>query len=201
VDVGRGEAEAEERFRALFADTVRPLLGYVLRRTAVPSDAADVVAETFLVAWRRIDDVPVGGDAARPWLFGVARRVLGNHRRGERRRSRLGERLRQELADVVAADPAVRSADVGAVAAAMARLDEADREVLRLTSWEGLSPAEVAVVMGVPAATARSRLHRARNRLRAELVSAGWDDGERSGVGGQVTAGGRVLAQDTGCDR
>ena len=68
-------SSAEERFTALFEATRLPLLAYAVRRVADPADAADVVAETYLVAWRRLDDVPAGADA-RPWLFGVARRVL-----------------------------------------------------------------------------------------------------------------------------
>ncbi|WHP17872.1 RNA polymerase sigma factor [Cellulomonas sp. ES6] len=90
----------DERFAALFERTHRPLLAYALRRVSDPADAADVVAETFLVAWRRLDDVPAG-EAARPWLFGVARRVLANHYRGERRRDALADRLRDQLTEVV----------------------------------------------------------------------------------------------------
>ncbi|PZR52144.1 hypothetical protein DNL40_13095 [Xylanimonas oleitrophica] len=70
---------------ALFDSTHRALLAYTVRRVTDPADAADVVVETFLVAWHRLDDLPVGADA-RPWLFGVARRVLSNFHRGERRR-------------------------------------------------------------------------------------------------------------------
>jgi RNA polymerase sigma-70 factor, ECF subfamily len=82
----------EERFAALFDRTHRPLLAYAVRRVADPADAADIVAETFLVAWRRLDEVPPD-EQARPWLFGVARRVLANYYRGEHRRHALGERL------------------------------------------------------------------------------------------------------------
>ncbi|MEV4259420.1 RNA polymerase sigma factor, partial [Spirillospora sp. NPDC049652] len=85
------------RFEDLYAENRAKVLGYALRRTGDPQDAADVVAETFLVAWRRLDDVPPG-DEARLWLYGVARRVLAGQRRGERRRSALGARLRSELA-------------------------------------------------------------------------------------------------------
>ena len=69
------------------------MLAYVLRRVERAEDAGDVVAETFLVAWRRMDKVPAG-DEARLWLYGVARRQLANQRRGELRRSRLADRLR-----------------------------------------------------------------------------------------------------------
>jgi RNA polymerase sigma-70 factor (ECF subfamily) len=73
--------DAHIRFRRLFDDAERDLLAYALRRVDRPEDAADVVAETFLVAWRRLDDVPPGAQA-RLWLYGVARRQLANQRRG-----------------------------------------------------------------------------------------------------------------------
>src|SRR5437870_5088069 len=81
-----------ERFRAIYVENYLAVLAYALRRTETDDDAADVVAETFLVLWRRLDDAPAG-DQTRPWLYGVARRVLSNARRSERRRSRLVARL------------------------------------------------------------------------------------------------------------
>jgi RNA polymerase sigma factor (sigma-70 family) len=163
-------AEAEpERFRRLFADTERELLAYALRRVDRAEDAADVVAETFLVAWRRLDAVPEG-DEARLWLYGVARRQLANQRRGELRRSRLADRLGAELRAAVGPSQASEDHRVAAVRAALARLEEDDREILRLSGWEELTPSEIAAVMGLPGVTVRSRLHRARKRLRTELL-------------------------------
>jgi RNA polymerase sigma-70 factor (ECF subfamily) len=156
-------------FRRLFAANERELLAYVLRRVDRAEDAADVVAETFLVAWRRLDDLPPG-DEARLWLYGVARRQLANQRRGQLRRSRLADRLRAELPAAVARARSPEDHRVAAVRAALARLDEEDREILRLTSWEGLTPSEIAAVMGLPGVTVRSRLHRARKRLRTEVL-------------------------------
>jgi RNA polymerase sigma factor (sigma-70 family) len=158
-----------DRFSRLFADTERELLAYALRRVDRAEDAADVVAETFLVAWRRMDRVPPG-DEARLWLYGVARRQLANQRRGQLRRSRLADRLRAELPVAVASARSPEDHRIAAVRAALARLEEEDREILRLTSWEGLTPSEIAAVMGVPGVTVRSRLHRARKRLRSELL-------------------------------
>jgi len=157
------------RFRRLFADTERELLAYALRRVDRPEDAADVVAETFLVAWRRMDTVPAG-DEARLWLYGVARRQLANQHRGELRRSRLADRLRAELPVAVASARSPEDHRVAAVRAALAHLEEEDREILRLSSWEGLTPSEIAAVMGLPGVTVRSRLHRARKRLRTEVL-------------------------------
>jgi RNA polymerase sigma-70 factor (ECF subfamily) len=188
------EPDAEQRFRALFTRCSRPLLAYALRRVHHPADAADVVAETFVVAWRRIDEIPPGGEA-RLWLFGVARLVVNNQQRGQLRRNRLADRLRAQLTGAVL-DPMAPAETRQVVSAALARLDEDDRELLRLTSWEGLTPAEVAVVYGIPDGRARSRLHRARGRFRVELEALGWDD-ERSGPAGHDDADGRVLARDT----
>jgi RNA polymerase sigma factor (sigma-70 family) len=158
--------DAEARFRRLYADHGRAVLAYAVRRSGNPADAADVVAETFLVAWRRLTDIP-SGDQARLWLYGVARRTLANQRRAERRRVRLAERLRRELPVELAAAAVTPSG--GAVMAALGMLAEADREVLMLAAWEQLEPAEIATVLGITKTAARSRLHRARARLREQL--------------------------------
>lgn len=162
----RGDAEA--RFSRLYEENCEDLLAYALRRAATPEDAADLVAETFLVAWRRLANVPPGA-RTRLWLFGVARRLLANQRRGEFRRDRLADRLRAELAMVVAGDGAPAPAD--SVACALARLEELDREVLLLAAAEELKPAQIATVLEISPVAARSRLHRARRRLIGELES------------------------------
>jgi RNA polymerase sigma factor (sigma-70 family) len=179
----RSADDAHTRFRRLFDATERELLSYAVRRVQRPEDAADVVAETFLVAWRRLDDVPPGAEA-RLWLYGVARRQLANQRRGQLRRSQLVDRLRAELPGALAAAGGApedeRAADVRG---ALARLGDEDRELLMLSSWEGLSPGENAKVLELPAVTLRSRLHRARKRLRTELTGA-----QPGASGGHLTA-------------
>jgi RNA polymerase sigma factor (sigma-70 family) len=166
----RAVPDHELRFRELFEGQFRELLGYALRRVGSPDDAADVVAETMLVAWRRIGEVPTDG-TARLWLYGVSRRVLANHRRGQGRRERLGDRLRQQLADVTPdLSDAVNSAAV--IRQALAELSDDDRELIMLTTWEGLHPREVAVVLGLPSRTVRTRLHRARARLGQSMGDA-----------------------------
>lgn len=157
----------QERFQRVYTDHFDAVLGFSLRRTTRPEDAGDVVAETFLVAWRRIRHVPEE-PATLPWLYGVARRVLANQRRGDSRRHRLGERLRHDLAVVVpdVSDEVVVQADV---AEAMSRLSPRDEEVLQLHLWEGLEPREIAEVLGLGTAVVRPRLSRARARLRALL--------------------------------
>ncbi|HKZ14714.1 MAG TPA: RNA polymerase sigma factor [Solirubrobacterales bacterium] len=167
---GGAEQEAgEERFSRLYRAHARDVLAYALPRAGGPEDAADVVAETFLVAWRRIGDVP-SGDEGRLWLYGTARRVLANQRRGERRRDRLSSRLGSELAAAVAV-PAPQGREGAALLRVLARLGEEDREILMLAGWEELKSPQIARVLGISAVAARVRLHRARRRLRAELAA------------------------------
>jgi RNA polymerase sigma factor (sigma-70 family) len=167
-----GTDDDERRFRALFESEARGVLGYALRRVESAEDAADIVAETFSVAWRRIEDVPPDAEA-RLWLYGVARRVLANQRRGALRRQRLADRFREQLRLTTDGVAAADDDRADAVRHAIARLPEQDREVLSLANWEGFTPTEIAGVIGVPAATVRTRLHRARWRLRAELEASG----------------------------
>ena len=147
------------RFERLFTAQYAAVAAYAKRRAA-PVDADDAVAETFLVAWRRLDDVP---DDARPWLFGVARRVLANQRRAARRRAALYDRAATSL---IATGDAVDTQ----VLHALARLSEPDREILLLAAWDGLTLAETTTVLGCSHTAAKVRLHRARYRLRAQLA-------------------------------
>ena len=157
----------EARFEAVYAANRAPILGYALRRTVSPDDAADVLAETFLTAWRRLDELP-GGDGARLWLYGVARRVLANYYRGERRRSALADRLRAELSAGYL--PPETTGESARIAAALRALPEPDRELLTLAAWEGLDYGQIAVVLGCSRNAVRIRLHRARGRLATELA-------------------------------
>jgi RNA polymerase sigma factor (sigma-70 family) len=161
-------AEREARFEAVYAANHAPILGYALRRTVSPDDAADILAETFLTAWRRLDELP-GDDGARLWLYGVARRVLANYYRGERRRSALADRLRAELS--AAYLPPEITRESAYIATALRALPEPDRELLTLAAWEGLDYGQIAVVLGCSRNAVRIRLHRARARLAAELAS------------------------------
>jgi RNA polymerase sigma-70 factor, ECF subfamily len=156
---------ANERLEALYGDHAGAVLAYALRRTTA-ANAEDVVAEVFLVAWRRVEDVPAD---ARVWLLGVARRALANQRRGQTRQSAVRERLATDLpasAPSADADPA----DEG-VLRALATLREDDREALLLLGWEELSHSEAARVMGIRARTFSVRAHRARKRFALALAS------------------------------
>jgi RNA polymerase sigma-70 factor (ECF subfamily) len=164
-----GAGSRRDRFQTLYEENYERLLGYALRR-AGREDAADVVAETFLVAWRRLDEVPTG-EEARLWLYGTARRVLANQQRGDRRRERLAGRVRTHVVHEVEHGPA--DSEFEGAAAAFARLRPDDRELLALVAWEGLDAGEVARVCGCSRNAARIRLHRARRRFARELARAG----------------------------
>lgn len=166
-----GDDQRRAHFAAAYTTHVRAVLGYALRRVEIREDAADVAAETFAVAWRRWDDVPP--DDVRPWLLGVARRVLANQQRSHRRRERLGARLRDVLGAAVIPDPAEAVGDRDRLRRALSRLSDADRELLTLVSWEELTPAEAARALGIAPGTARMRLSRARQRFEAAWHEAG----------------------------
>lgn len=164
-------SEHRERFEEVYASFSGLILAFAARRTNGLDDATDVVAETFAIAWRRVDDLP-DGEAVRPWLYAVARRVLANNRRSARRRARLDTKLAgtRPLNDVRGADDRdLDSPDLQAIAAALDALRSADREILTLMAWDGLSRQDLPVVLGCTAATARVRLHRARARFAREL--------------------------------
>jgi RNA polymerase sigma factor (sigma-70 family) len=148
------DAEREQRFDTLFESYSPDMVAYCNWRTGSLSDAQDAVAEVFLTAWRRLDDVP-RGDAARVWLYATARRVLANQRRSSRRRVALHERLAREAAG---APQEPRSSEEEAlVHDALWRLGPRDREVLLLAEWEGLTPAQIGAVVGCLTVTARGR--------------------------------------------
>jgi len=155
-------------FDQLYRRYHRPVRDFCRRRVA--SDLVDdAVAETFLIAWRRLDDVPAGTEAL-VWLYGVAHRVIGHQRRGTARRRRLEHRLRSVVRPpVAAADEAVTDGDEHRlVLEAAVRLGDADIEVLRLAAWEQLSMADIAAVLGIAPNAVKQRLHRAKRNLGRE---------------------------------
>jgi RNA polymerase sigma-70 factor (ECF subfamily) len=160
----RGEgSDGRERLEALFREHEPAVVAYVRRRA--PEHAVDdVVAETFLVVWRRLDRVP---DPALPWLLGVARRVLADQRRSDRRRRRLDSRLAATQSRAL--PPAAEPGEDRAITA-LQQLSEKDREALLLICWEGLTPREAAIVLGEPAGRFRVRLHRAKRRIKTLLA-------------------------------
>jgi RNA polymerase sigma factor (sigma-70 family) len=167
-------ASADHLFEDAYRSSGTAVLGYALRRSASREDAFDVVAETFAIAWRRRTDMPVDPQEVRPWLFGIARRCLANAARSTERAGRLGARLTDSLAGAAVPDPSTvheDRADSRLVHEALELLSPEDRELVTLIAWEGLTPAQAATALGLPAGTTRVRLHRARTRLRAALTS------------------------------
>jgi RNA polymerase sigma-70 factor (ECF subfamily) len=152
------------RFEAIFDTCQRPVLAYAMRRTPTPADAEDAAAETFAIAWRKLDTIP--DDDPLPWLYAVARRVLANQRRGLGRRERLASLLRVE--DVPTPFRAGESVD-GPTFEALAALSPADQELLRLVAWEELGNQQIAQVLGITANAVAIRLHRARQRFSTRL--------------------------------
>jgi RNA polymerase sigma-70 factor (ECF subfamily) len=158
---------AREEFEALPA----PVKGYAIRRVG-RARADDVLAEVFLVAWRRLEQVP---GSPRPWLLAVARRVIANERRSSARQDAVREQLRhaQASADTGLADPtAAPTLRDTQVSQALQSLSDPDREALQLTAWEGLSHRDAAHVLGIREATFSVRLHRAKRRLGRALASS-----------------------------
>jgi RNA polymerase sigma-70 factor (ECF subfamily) len=158
-----GEAR-RARFDALFREHHPAVRAYARRR--VPTEVLDdIVSETFLVVWRRLEDVP---ESPLPWLLTVARNVIGTERRGAARRRRLW--LKAQSGHVEGYDPGESTFGDARVLSALARLNERDREALTLVAWDGLTPAQAAAVLGEPSVRFRQRLHRAGRRLRAQLA-------------------------------
>lgn len=160
-----GSPSAPARFESLYDAHFTAVSAYVRRRVA--SDRVDdVVAETFLTAWRQVDTIP-SGEAARWWLYRVAYRIVGQQWRGRSRRSRLEARL------AAAPEPnppspenlAVTADELRRVLDASSHLAEVDAEILRLSSWEGMSRDEIAEVLELTPNAVSQRLHRARANL------------------------------------
>lgn len=159
----------DQRFEFLYHRYQRPVLAYALRRIE-RSQALDVAADTFLVAWRRIDEVP-DGEEALLWLYGTARRVLANHRRSLTRARSLRRKLAGLGAEPAATPEAivVRRAEDEEILSAVARLRPEDQEVLRLTVWEELPRDQVAAVLGTSQQAVRQRLYRITKQLGRSL--------------------------------
>ena len=165
------ELERRARLEALFAEHAAAVRAYAWRRIG-PEVADDTVSEVFVVACRRLEDVPAD---ALPWLLACARRVLANQRRSARRRDALLDRLHEEPAPATAE----RAGGSGTLLSALASLREPDREVLLLVAWEGLDPARAAAALDCSRPAFAARLYRARRRLARALERAERGDSPR----------------------
>jgi RNA polymerase sigma-70 factor, ECF subfamily len=158
----------------LYDENARDLYRYLAGRSD-PASADDLVAETFLVAWQQRGRYQPGRGSARAWLFGIATNLLRRQVRGEARARRAMARSggRAEVAespDILATHRVDASAQARRLTGALAALREEERDVLLLVALAGLRPVEVAAALGIPAATVRIRLHRARAALRGCLT-------------------------------
>jgi RNA polymerase sigma factor (sigma-70 family) len=152
----------EERFSRLVECHADAVHRYLRNRLSGGDgvDAEDVLADVLMIAWQRLDDIPP--DAEAPWLFGVARNRLMNAHSKRSRRTAISRRLRPRLPSAPAEDEAM--ADL-ALRAALDALPEPEREALLLTAWEGLTPVQLAVALGVSVNAAAIRLSRAKSML------------------------------------
>ena len=169
VDALGDEASDSERFETLYRRHLRAVTVYCARRID-PDRVQDAVAETFVVMWRRLDDIP-GGEAGLLWLYRVASRVVGHDRRGTRRRRRLADRLtsRRQSTPQTPEEAAIDGDATWQVLEAAARLDGNDAEILRLFAWERLGASQIATVLEIKPNAVHQRLHRARQHLVREF--------------------------------
>lgn len=159
-------ADESRRFTAIYDAHHAQVYAYAVSR-AGRQLADDIVSDTFLRAWRGLAAVP---EAPLPWLLGVARNVVRERYRDEARQAGLAAELRAWVDDADA-DVADGVTERAAMLSALARLSEADREVLTLLAWHGLSTRAAARVVGCSTATFLVRLHRARRRLEQALTA------------------------------
>jgi RNA polymerase sigma-70 factor (ECF subfamily) len=142
-----------------------------MRRSPSAEDAADVLAESYLIAWRKLEEIPTC-DRARLWLFGVARNLLMKGASQRHSRKALVERLVGELQSAHPTPQApVEDARSSALRGGAGVAIRARPEIVMLTAWEGLTPKQIALVVGTPVNVVRVRLHRARTRLKRVLTN------------------------------
>jgi len=159
--VGMSELERRRQLEALLVAHAAAVRAYAARR--IPAgDVDDVTSEVFVVAWRRLDDVP---DDALPWLLGCARRIIANRLRGTQRQTALRHRLGLERPT-----PSGVSIPDSGLATALGTLSAADREALMLVGWDGLDHTRAAAAAGCSPRAFSMRVHRARRRLAAALA-------------------------------
>jgi RNA polymerase sigma factor (sigma-70 family) len=154
------------------------ILRFLVRRVG-PVAAEPVLGDSFRIAFERRTSFDLAAASCRPWLYGIAANLVRRHRRTEERRLRAMSRLAAQCDGSAASscddhERAIAIADARAVLPAVAdailELDDAEREVLLLFAWEGLAYDEIAVALDVPVGTVRSRLHRARRRVRDSMA-------------------------------
>lgn len=162
---------AETRLTSLHRANAADLLRFIGRRVDTPEDAADVLAETFLVAWRRIQRLPSSDTEARMWMYGIAKHTISNWNRSVHRRNALSDSLREQLRHAPRATNEPVSSSALDVQRALADLSPSHRELTILVHWDGFTLAEAGAILGLPEATARSRYYKAKQILRQALIT------------------------------
>lgn len=171
----------ETRFNEVFAAYHDEIWRYAMRRCTY-DDAINIVSDTFLTAWRRVQDIPAG-DNARLWLYKVAGHCAANQQRGQRRYLRLVSRLADNSPPVNTTEAEGVAPDHRELRLALAQLSRSDQELLRLLTWEELSHEQVATVLGISANAVALRARRARRNLRSKLDDQRHPQGRTGHVG------------------
>jgi RNA polymerase sigma-70 factor (ECF subfamily) len=172
-------SDEQARFDALYRATRRDLLAYLVRRVPDREQAADLLAETYLIAWRRLHRIP-HGDQSRLWLFGVARNLLRADARRRRVADELVARLGAQLNTATRPEPYADDRRTETLRRGLTDLADAEREALLLTAWEGFTPREIAAITASSANVVRVRLARARRKLRRRLSQPDPDPADAS---------------------
>jgi RNA polymerase sigma-70 factor (ECF subfamily) len=161
-----GADDAETLFEQAILPVMPDLLAYFVRRVLPAEDSADCLSETMLVVWRKRGSLPQDDSERRAWAFGIARRVLGNYRRGSIRRNALSDLLRDEIR-TTAGSALTEGRDLLSV------LPASDRELVQLIIWDGFGVAEAGAILGIKPSAARMRYARAKDRIRRSLDAPG----------------------------
>ena len=162
--------ETRRRIEHAVAANSPALLAYFARRVDLSHEAADLLAETLMILWKRAAALPAQDDEIRPWMFGIARHVLLHHQRSTVRRRAVADRLRS----ILSSTPAPVFADTALfeeLHIALGALDQVDREIIALVHWDGFALVEASRILGMKEGTVRSRYHRARTALRSHLTA------------------------------
>lgn len=167
-----------ERFSELYRRTHLDVLAFLLRRGSSSEDAADCLAETYLVAWKNRDQMP-GGAKTRPWLFGVARNVMRRGNELHDRTAAAASGFAAEVERTGAVCPASDGAEPDPVMTAILGLPELDQEIITMLIWDELAPRDVAAILGLTPNVVRVRAHRARAKLKAVLAHQDPDGGSQ----------------------
>jgi len=169
-DVNSPTDDTRRRIEDAVAANSPALLAYFARRVLPSHEAADLLAETLLILWKRAGALPARDEEIRPWMFGIARHVLLHHQRSTVRRRAVADQLRS----ILTITPSTAFADTALyeeLHTALSALDQVDREIIALVHWDGFALVEASRILGMKEGTVRSRYHRARAALRTQLTT------------------------------